>query len=333
MRSSALAEAFLANDNEVLFVVRQLTEALEVMLENKGMKVLRLSPENELSSKSSRSDESDYASWLGVSQERDFSEVAELVCDLSVDCMIIDHYGIGDVWEAQAREIFPLVVAVDDLIGRTHRCDIVIDPNVPRNSLPFSGPQYASIRSEFIALREQAQVRDCLKSVLVFFGGADIRKVTHQVVELLIAQQHRLSAIEIVVVVGAATPDISVLQRYASQGTITLHIQTPHMAELMLNADLMLTTASSVNWERCTLGLPALLTTVAENQTPILEYSLEHGTAEKLIIGEELVCRLEQWIASPDELSAMSRAAFSVCDGNGVARVVGVVESEFRRIA
>ena len=333
MRSSALAEAFLGNDNEVLFVVRQLTEALEVMLENKGMKVLRLSPENELFSKCSRSDESDYASWLGVSQEHDFSEVAELVCDLSVDCMIIDHYGIGDVWEAQAREIFPLLIAVDDLIGRTHRCDIVIDPNVPRNSLPFSGPQFASIRSEFIALREQAQVRDCLKSVLVFFGGADIRKVTHQVVELLIAQQHRLSDIEIVVVVGAATPDISVLQRYASQGKITLHIQTPHMAELMLNADLMLTTASSVNWERCTLGLPALLTTVAENQTPILEYSLEHGTAEKLIIGEELVCRLEQWIASSDELSAMSRAAFSVCDGNGAARVVDVVESEFRRIA
>ena len=176
-------------------------------------------------------------------------------------------------------------------------------------------------------------VRDCLRSVLIFFGGADIRKVTHQVVELLVGNLHRLPDIEIVVVVGAATPDISRLQRYASKGLITLHIQTPHMAQLMLKADLVLTTASSANWERCTLGAPALLTSVAENQNSILEYSLEHRTAEKLTIGEELVRRLEELVVSPDDLSAMSRAAFSVCDGNGAARVVDVVESELRRIA
>ena len=49
------------------------------------------------------------------------------------------------------------------------------------------------------------------------------------------------------------------------------HIQVDNMAEYMARADLMLGAGGSTTWERCFLELPAIVTSVAENQVKIAE--------------------------------------------------------------
>ena len=49
------------------------------------------------------------------------------------------------------------------------------------------------------------------------------------------------------------------------------------MAELMANADLCLGAGGTTTWERCFLGLPTLVTSVAENQMEICRDCAEKG--------------------------------------------------------
>src|SRR5690606_4124425 len=51
------------------------------------------------------------------------------------------------------------------------------------------------------------------------------------------------------------------------------------MATVMSNADLCIGAAGSTAWERCTLGLPAIMITTADNQRDIAQALNEHGAA------------------------------------------------------
>ena len=54
------------------------------------------------------------------------------------------------------------------------------------------------------------------------------------------------------------------------------------MAGLMRDADLASGASGSATWERCCLGLPTVMVTIAENQRPIAEAMLRHGAARCL---------------------------------------------------
>ena len=55
------------------------------------------------------------------------------------------------------------------------------------------------------------------------------------------------------------------------------HFNVEDMAALMARADLAVGAGGTTVWERCMLGLPSLLTTVAENQERIISDMAESG--------------------------------------------------------
>jgi len=96
------------------------------------------------------------------------------------------------------------------------------------------------------------------------------------------------------------------------------------MAELMAQADLMLCAGGSITWERCTLGVPALLTILADNQVQIAQGLAEAGAHKTL--GWHNRLSASHYAAALDavtghDLIGMSRAAAAICDGQGIARV------------
>jgi UDP-2,4-diacetamido-2,4,6-trideoxy-beta-L-altropyranose hydrolase len=250
-----------------------------------------------------------------------------------VDWVVVDHYGLGAAWE-RAMADMASIFAIDDL-GRPHACRVLLDENpsnvthrlyakmVPADCEVLLGPDFALVRPEFAALRAASLRRDRteIRRLLVFMGGSDPFNETAKALAGI--ARAGLPDMAVDVVIGGNNRHRRAVERACGDlRRATLHVQTPRMAELMAAADCAICSAGNVTWERCVLGLPALVTIMAANQA---------AAAETEDVGHQLLGWREALSANdyayalagldPAKLNRMSRAAANICDGKGAERV------------
>ncbi|HET7086168.1 MAG TPA: UDP-2,4-diacetamido-2,4,6-trideoxy-beta-L-altropyranose hydrolase [Rhizomicrobium sp.] len=306
VRCASLAQALRAQRDDILFCCQDLPGNMIAWLQDHGLAVTIVGPDCALETRKAAQD----ADWL-----------------------VVDHYGLDAEWELQAKGSARLM-ALDDL-GRKHNCDLLLDQNyanpvhqryqVPDGCELLLGPAYALVRPEFAARREKslARPRDGVRRLLVFMGGIDEMNETSKALAGIAKSRHHAAAVD--VVIGAANPHRAAVEA-ACRGLpgARLHVQAQDMAGLMAQADLMLCAGGSANWERCTLGIPALVTILADNQLPIAESLGAAGSHRTLgwhdrLTAADYAAALDA--VTPAMLSAMSRVSAAICDGQGIARV------------
>lgn len=257
----------------------------------------------------------------------------------SLAATIVDHYGIHADWHRAARPWSGALVAIDDLAITALDVDLIVNQNlgespnsyvglVPESCLRLVGPRYALLRRQFRAARGSApRVRTHVERVLVFLSGADGGDATS-----IAAQAMARTGIPTDVVVGPAYPHFDPLAEWsATQPTISLHRDVADMATLMDRADLSIGAPSSASWERCCLGLPTILVTLADNQVRAGAAIAAAGAGVALgwyseVTAETLAAGILDIAESPKRLAAMSRAAANVTDGRGAERVAEGLE-------
>jgi UDP-2,4-diacetamido-2,4,6-trideoxy-beta-L-altropyranose hydrolase len=254
-----------------------------------------------------------------------------------VDAIICDSYEIDVSVEGLLRPVTKSIVVIDDLANRTHDCDLLVDATfgrkeedyeglVPPDALVLAGARYALLRPEFAAYRPQALLRRrnilSIGRILVSLGLTDIGGITACVVSALAAPGRRFA---IDVVVGPNAPSRAGLEKMAvSDRGIALHIDPPDMARLMTEADIAVGAGGTTTWERCCLGLPAVVIVLADNQRSIARILSECG-AIRIVKRTEIHDSLFNVVNELDEsnrLSLMSRVASQVADGLGLERVL-----------
>ncbi|WP_410498792.1 UDP-2,4-diacetamido-2,4,6-trideoxy-beta-L-altropyranose hydrolase [Chitinibacter sp. S2-10] len=204
------------------------------------------------------------------------SELAILAAHLTsrYDWCIVDHYGLGRVWESAMRQHAERILVIDDLCNRPHDADIVLNQNlavvpadylgqVPADCRCLTGPKYALLRPEFTG--EVIAIKPGIERILVNFGGADPTREMFKVIEALVS----LPPVSVDFVAGASNPAFGELQaRVATCEHWSLHRHVEDFAGLMRQADLFIGAAGSSSWERAAMGLPSVAIAVAENQLP-----------------------------------------------------------------
>jgi spore coat polysaccharide biosynthesis predicted glycosyltransferase SpsG len=98
------------------------------------------------------------------------------------------------------------------------------------------------------------------------------------------------------------------------------------MAALLGAVDVAVAAAGVSAWELACLGVPALLTWVADNQRPVADALATAGAAWDLgpahsLDDQRLAERLEAFVGLGDELERMSRAGRAFVDGRGAHRL------------
>lgn len=259
------------------------------------------------------------------------------------DLTIIDHYQIGAAWHREARRWSRALMAIDDLAATPLDVDLLMNQNLgereatydgllPETCVRLLGPRYALLRPQFrAALGQYPRVRTNVERVLIFLSGADEPDATS-----MAARAVERLGIASDVVVGAFYPHLDRLRAWArgARGVI-LHQNVADMAELMLAADLAIGAPSSASWERCCVGLPTLLVTLADNQIRAGEALVRAGAAVSAGWHSDVnEARLAFCIAGladdSDRLAAMSRAAAAITDGRGVERVSDALDELVR---
>jgi len=333
MRCLTLADALKQRGAQIRFVSRHLPEHLRNMLATKGHEFMPLNgrPSEVISNDLA------HAQWLGTSQHIDAQDSIHTLSDQEWDWLVVDHYALDARWESALRQTAKNILVIDDIADRQHICDILQDQNlyadmqnrysgkVPLHCQLLLGPRYAVLRDEFRLLREQIKLRSgAAKRVLIFFGGVDSDNYTGRAVEAL--SEIDISDLYVDVVIGAQHPCREQIEAACAQHGFICHVQTDRMAELMAFADLAIGAGGSASWERCCLGLPALLVALADNQINIAKALDSIGacvyigtirTASTPIMRDAIF----DLLSAKDRLKMLSEKAYSLVDGMGVDRI------------
>lgn len=343
MRCLALADELRLRGAECHFICRTLGGHMGQKISDRGYRTHLLPP---LNNRTNDSDHAGYASWLGVSWENDALQTIELLDGLAWDWLVVDHYALDSHWEAAMHGRARRLMAIDDLANRRHEVDLLLDQNLGRDTSHYSGlvpeaairlvgPGFALLRPEFAALRTyslQRRQRAEPQRLLVSLGGTDPRNVTSRVLTAL-ADVELPSGVSVFVVLGAGSPWQEVVAELASRVAFPckLLIEIDDMARRMADSDLAIGAAGGSSWERCVLGLPSVMITLAENQREIARalhaagaaVSVPDGGSEAL--GETVLALLHDRNA----MNRMSVAAARQCDGLGTGRVATAILAGF----
>jgi UDP-2,4-diacetamido-2,4,6-trideoxy-beta-L-altropyranose hydrolase len=333
MRCLTLADGLTERGAKIRFVSRHLPEYLRSMLAEKGHEFVSLdSAQNDMAL-----DELAYAHWLGVSQAQDAADSILALSGYTFDWLVVDHYALDSRWETSLRQVARRILVIDDIADRQHDCDMLLDQNfysdmasrytgkVPAHCQLLLGPRYALLRDEFRQMHEHVKPRNGpVKRILVFFGGVDVDNYTGRAIEAL--SEIGMSGKCVDVVIGAQHPCREQIKAACALHGYICHVQTDKMAELMAAADLAIGAGGSASWERCCLGLPAMLVALADNQVNIAKTLDMFGacvyigtlkTTSTTVIQNAIV----NLLSTPDRLKVISGKSYSLVDGLGVDRV------------
>jgi len=336
MRCLTLANALSTLGGEVLFLCRDLQGNLIDLIAQQGYEVIRLSVP---SAKSIDFTWCQHANWLEVDWELDARETRQILQQRGgCDWLIVDHYALGRSWETSLKGSYGQLMVVDDLADRPHDCDLLLDQNlyanmqeryeglVPKGCRQLLGPKYALLREEFSRARKRLpSPPDEVRRLLVFFGNADPGDETGKVLQVL--SLPRYSHLTVDVVVGAMNPRRDRIRDLcAGHEHLKFHCQVNNLAELMVSADLAVAAGGATTWERCCLGLPSLVVSVALNQQELSRHGAESGLFHYLGGAEEVSCEdyaaaLATFTSKAENLRGFSTRGKELVDGQGASRV------------
>jgi UDP-2,4-diacetamido-2,4,6-trideoxy-beta-L-altropyranose hydrolase len=330
MRCLTLAESLRERGAQLRFVCREHTGNLITLLQQKAMPVVVL-PAPAINDATSGED---YAAWLGATQAEDAEQTIAALNGEKPDWLVVDHYGLDVEWEQRVRPHASKLMVIDDLANRSHDSDVLLDQNYSTEGEQryaglvgdacklLVGPRYALLRPEYAAYRKTLRERNGhVRRVLVFFGGTDQQNVTGMALEAL--SHAELRHLEVDVVIGANNSHReSLVKKAAERAQTTIYGSRPHLADLMMQADLAIGAGGATTWERLCLGLPSLVVSIAENQVPscvALHYSrlIDYLGYQDKVDATGAFNEIVHMIGNPGRLVEMSLAGQALVDGCG----------------
>jgi UDP-2,4-diacetamido-2,4,6-trideoxy-beta-L-altropyranose hydrolase len=268
---------------------------------------------------------------------RDAQQTMMCIGDDQPDWLVLDHYGLSEDWQATLRCQVQRLMVIDDLERREHNCDLLVDPGLERGADAYAqtqargaelllGPSYALLRSEFAQLRSAALQRRLQtepQQLMVSFGGVDAMNFTTGALKALREQGWHQRA-DIVVILGAQAPHrAEVAQTVQTMGArVRLLLEVTDMARQMAESDVAIGAPGTSSWERCCLGLPAVLVVQADNQRHNAQTLAQHHAAVWVPQTDQVAAGLAEICV---DLKSFSESAARLCDGQGVDRVVAAM--------
>lgn len=276
-RCLTLADMLHNHNVQIFFACRKERGHLIQIIEEKGYTVFEIE------------------SLLPFDQERDAKGFVGAIIEkqLSIDWVIVDHYQFTETWESYIREsLNARIFVIDDLANRKHDCDLLLDQNfyhglesrykglVPERCIQLLGPEFLLLREEFYEALEMEKETSENQRVLVFFGGSDPTGET--VKALRTFQDIQCGRLSLDVVVGLSNPQRIQIEQLCDEIGARYHCQINYLAALMRQADWSLGAGGVTMWERCFLGLPSIVTIVADNQRLSTEAAADIGAVWNL---------------------------------------------------
>jgi UDP-2,4-diacetamido-2,4,6-trideoxy-beta-L-altropyranose hydrolase len=306
------------------------------------LRVLPTESSQEPTNSQNHEDHPTHARWLGAHWAKDARDTLNAIGQVHLNWLIVDHYALDYRWESTIKSRCDQIMAIDDLADRDHDCDLLLDQNlvagwphryearIPERCACLLGPKYALLQPEYAELHPRTPPRSPpISRIMAYFGGADNQNLTGLAIDSFLALQR--ADITLDVIINSNSQHAETIKRQVQgHANIQLHENLSSLAWLMLKADIAIGASGATSWERCCLGLPTLVVTLAENQRPIatelesLKLARYIGNAEGIsltTIGDAI----SDILRNEDQLEPWSVRCKLVCDGEGASRVASLI--------
>ncbi len=192
----------------------------------------------------------------------------------------------------------------------------------------YGGPAFAILRRHFQG--RERMVRDKPAKILLTFGGADPQALTLKVARALAALT---GDIEVLSVAGPAFPHRHVfeaLQRTLGRNLPLINGVDVQIADLMLDADLVLCSGGMSVYEIAALGAPGVVLAQNAREDRRMREFARFGTIEYLGLGVDvdesaILEAVQRLLADKARRAAMSARGRALVDGYGAARAAEIV--------
>ena len=301
-------------------VYRSITYAKE-MMEILGVKAYFLTKSNENVVKTIENEN------FTVFKFKDDNEILDILEELNINLTIIDNLKFKESILSQIKNKLDIkVVMVDNLIPKNDEyADVVLSLvrsnfenidcyNKTINTRYYCGPKYLILRDEFDSFKNKQVLKPEIEDILLIFGGSDPSNHTSRVLEKLD------NNLRVNIVLGPEFKHFDDLDRVNKirNKNVTIHKEPENIAELMYNADLVITSPGLSMFEAAYVGSPVLAISQNDLQNhyyaPLnYEYLLQKSDRD----------RLEHYL---DELSSLERRKDTLRFFNGLDVGKGKVE-------
>ena len=203
--------------------------------------------------------------WYGLAGELEV-EVAH------AHAVLLDSFKIGAEDLDHIFRINPRIAVIDDYPRREYTSGVVVDWTMGADHFAFQqkhagvryllGSRYCALRPEFQCAAEREPLHP-VRSVLVTFGGADVRALTKPVVARL---RREFPDLEILVVVGSAVCDASYRELEDADTSFHVGVDGRQMQALMAQADIAVCGGGQTLYELASQGLPPVIVTIVDDQ-------------------------------------------------------------------
>lgn len=233
------------------------------------------------------------------------------------------------------------IMVIDDLAGRKHDCDLLLDQNlsareenyrplVPSSCTLLLGPSFALLRDEFECPDSRCGQDFNEVNILINFGSSDPTGDTLKAIKAVKSCSRPGWRVEIVA--GASCPDFQTIQQVCNEEpTFHFHGQIKNMAALMKSCDLAVGGGGVSALERCALGLPSIVVAVANNQIAACEAlaaasAIEYVGTSDNVSAAHIQKSLLNMINDPLRRTTLARNGRRLVDGKGSLRVAMEIE-------
>jgi len=201
------------------------------------------------------------------------------------DIAVIDSYLAPlEIYEKIYRAV-KKAVYIDDYLRLNYPPGVVVNGTVGAENLPYKkddehdyllGIKYIPLRKEFWNV-SKIQVKRDAKSVLITFGGVDMRNITPKVLKLI---NDNFPYLVKNVVIGKGFENIDEIKSVADKNTHCFYFPDgEQMKRLMLGSDFAITAAGQTLNELATVGLPTIMVKIADNQINNIKYYKNNNLA------------------------------------------------------
>lgn len=274
----------------------------------------------------------------GPGDRRDALGVLDVLARVEPSSVVVDSYRLPASVYAELRQRWPLLALTDgDPAGRV--ADLYLDQNLgaessawalPDGARHLGGLDYAQQRRDIVRQRPSAPKVAADEHrplrVLAFFGGTDAFGVSPRVVRLVVR-----TGIAVELTAIAATPElaeeIAGIEPAPGQAVQVIG-PTDILAELVADADVVLSAAGTSAWELFCLGAAVGFVCVADNQREACVRMDEDRLAVGIATLAELdgdaegaVARMRDLLGDVRLRERLRAACWVMVDGRGAARV------------
>lgn len=278
--------------------------------------------------------------WLGVSQTQDALQTIDLIKDLNPDWLVVDHYGIDYRWHKMMRSYGKRLCVIDDLSDRKHECDLLLDQNLVKDYqhrydklvgtkvTKLLGPNFALLQNDYAEIRKFIHSRKFVKNLLVYFGGSDLHNLTEYVTDILIKINYKE---KITLILDSKNSQFArIKDKIKDKKNFELHNNLPSLAYILKDVDVAIGASGTATWERCALGVPSFVITIAENQKLIAAEMHRQGYIKLLgnyddINSIILEKTLNDIINNRIKIEEWSQHCLNLVDGLGAKRVAEIL--------